>query len=165
MITSIIVAAGENNEIGKDNDLLWRLPNDLKFFKEKTLGHHVIMGKKTFLSIPNHKPLPKRTNIVVTSDESLSFDGCIMANSIEDAIRKAMDDDERFILGGATIYKQFLPLVDKVYLTRVHATFDDADTFFPHINFEEWKETERTRHEADEKHAYPYSFITLIRKK
>lgn len=165
MITSIIVAAGENNEIGKDNDLLWHLPKDLKFFKEKTLGHHVIMGKRTFLSLSGQKPLPKRTNIIVTSDESLSFEGCIMANSIEDAVCKSMDDDERFILGGSTIYKQFMPLADKIYITRVHATFNDADTFFPHINFDEWKEVGRTRHEADEKHAYPFSFITLVRKK
>jgi dihydrofolate reductase len=163
-MTSIIVAAGENNEIGKDNDLLWRLPNDLKFFKEKTLGHHVIMGKRTFESIPNQKPLPKRTNIVVTHDESLLYEGCVMANSIEDAVSKSMNDDERFILGGATIYRQFLSIADKIYLTRVHATFDDADTYFPNINFDEWKEVERTRHEPDEKHKYAYSFITLVKK-
>ncbi len=164
MITSIIVAAGENNEIGKDNGLLWRLPNDLKFFKEKTLGHHVIMGKKTFLSIPNHKPLPKRTNIVITSDKSLSFEGCVMANSIEDAMNKSIDDDERFIIGGATIYKQFFSIVDKIYLTRVHASFADADTFFPEINTNEWEEIERDMHEADEKHAFAYSFTTLKRR-
>ena len=158
---SIIVAIAENFAIGKNNDLLFYLPNDLKRFKKITSGHPVIMGKNTLLSLPKW-PLPNRTNIVITRNKSLNFDGCIMANSIDEAIKQISPDEEAFIMGGGEIYKQFYPLAGKLYLTVVHKNFE-ADTFFPKINYEEWEEFER-EDLYDEKNDFNYSYITLIRK-
>jgi len=160
---TIIVAAGENNAIGKDNDLIWHLSNDLKRFKELTNGHHIIMGRKTFESFP--KPLPNRTHIVITRQEKyIAPDGVIVVNNIADAIDAARKDSNPFIIGGGEIYKQAMPLIDRLEVTRVHAVFDDADTFFPEINSFTWKEVKRTRHEADEKHPHAFSFVTYLRK-
>ncbi|RCW94064.1 dihydrofolate reductase [Winogradskyella arenosi] len=160
---TIIVAEGEDNAIGKDNDLIWHLSDDLKRFKALTNGHHIIMGRKTFESFP--KPLPNRTHIVITRQKDYKAPvGVIIVNSLEDALDAARYDKQPFVIGGGEIYKQALPLVDKLEITRVHATFDNADTFFPQINLSQWKEVNRTRHEADEKHAYAFSFITYARQ-
>ena len=160
---TIIVAAGENNAIGKDNDLIWHLSDDLKRFKKLTNGHHIIMGRKTFESFP--KPLPNRTHIVITRQTDYKApDGVIIVNSLTDAIDAAKNDSNPFVIGGGEIYKQAMPLVDKIEITRVHSSFDDADTFFPEIDTTLWTETNRTTQDADEKHAHAFSFITYMRK-
>ncbi|MCT4628798.1 dihydrofolate reductase [Winogradskyella sp.] len=160
---TIIVAAGEDNAIGKDNDLIWHLSNDLKRFKKLTSGHHIIMGRKTFESFP--KPLPNRTHIVITRQKDYKApDGVIVVNNIEDAIDAARKDSQPFIIGGGEIYKQSINLADKLELTRVHASFDGADTFFPNVDINIWKEVSRTTHEADEDHNYAFSFITYLKK-
>src|ERR1700744_5083292 len=159
MIVSIIVAIGENNAIGKNNQLLWHLPADLKHFKNKTAGHTIIMGRKTFDSVG--KPLPKRRNIVVTRQD-ITIPGCEVVKSIEEGLALCEGEDEVFIGGGAEIYRQAMHLTDIIYLTIIHKNFD-ADTLFPEIDYKIWKETEREDHAADEKNPYPYSFITLKR--
>ncbi|MFP4847039.1 dihydrofolate reductase [Winogradskyella sp. PE311] len=160
---TIIVAAGEKNAIGKNNDLIWHLSDDLKRFKKLTNGHHIIMGRKTFESFP--KPLPNRIHIVITRQSDYKVpDGVIVVNNLEDALDAARNDSQPFIIGGGEIYKQSIDLVDKLEITRVHATFEGADTFFPEIDNSKWKEVDRTTHNADEKHAYAFSFITYLRK-
>lgn len=160
---TIIVAAGENNAIGKDNDLIWHLSDDLKRFKSLTNGHHIIMGRKTFESFP--KPLPNRTHVVITRQKDYNApDGVIVVNNLEDALDAARKDSQPFIIGGGEIYKQSMHLVDKLEITRVHATFDGADTFFPEIDTSKWKEISRTTHDADDKHAYAFSFVTYLKK-
>lgn len=160
---TIIVAAGEDNAIGKDNDLIWHLKDDLKHFKKLTSGHHIIMGRKTFESFP--KPLPNRTHIVITRQNNYKVpDGVIVVSNLEDALDAARNDNQPFIIGGGEIYKQSINLADKLELTRVHATFDGADTFFPDIDLNQWKEISRTTHDADEDHKYAFSFITYKRK-
>jgi dihydrofolate reductase len=134
---SIIVAIAENNAIGKNNDLLWHIPEDLKRFKKLTMGHSVIMGKRTYESLPR-RPLQNRINIVVTDDPKDNFDQCAMAFSIEEALNKSNPSDENFVIGGASIYRQFLPFSDRLYITRVNKSFE-ADVFFPEIDFSEWK--------------------------
>ncbi|WP_417291344.1 dihydrofolate reductase [Corallibacter sp.] len=159
---TIIVAAGEDNAIGKDNDLIWHLSNDLKRFKSLTNGHHIIMGRKTFESFP--KPLPNRTHIVITRQERYPApDGVIVVNNLEDALDAARLDKQPYIIGGGEIYKQAMSLADKIELTRVHGTFDGADTFFPVIDRTIWKETNSVFHDKDEKHQYSFSFITYER--
>lgn len=133
---SIIVAIAENWGIGKNNDLLWHIPEDLKRFKRITSGHPVIMGKRTYESLPR-RPLPNRRNIVITDIAGEQIEGCEMAYSIADAIAKCKQDEENFIIGGASVYRQFLPFSDRLYLTRVHKSFD-ADVFFPEIDFSQW---------------------------
>ncbi|AJR03242.1 dihydrofolate reductase [Siansivirga zeaxanthinifaciens] len=158
---SIIVAAAENNAIGKDNKLIWHLSDDLKHFKNLTNGHHIIMGRKTFESFP--KPLPNRTHIVITRQEDYSVpDGVIVVNNLTDAIDAAKKDSNPYIIGGGEIYKQALNIVDKIEITRVHSTFD-ADTFFPEIDKSIWKETSKTFHPKDEKNNFDFSFITYER--
>ncbi|ARV09382.1 dihydrofolate reductase [Winogradskyella sp. PC-19] len=160
---TIIVAAGENNAIGKDNDLIWHLSDDLKRFKQLTNGHHIIMGRKTFESFP--KPLPNRIHIVITRQEKYqATDGVIIVNSLADALDAARSDKNPFVIGGGEIYKQAMPLADKLEITRVHATFDDADTFFPEIDSNLWEEKSRITHDADEKHAHAFSFITYVKR-
>ena len=164
MIVSLIVAVSENGVIGKDNDLIWHLPKDMKFFKETTMGHHVIMGRKNFESIPHkYRPLPDRTNIVITRQSGYKAEGCVVVNSIEAAleISKNNGDIEPFIIGGGQIYKLALEanLVDKIYLTKVRHSFD-GDTFFPKLG-NEWEEIERIDCKSDEKHAHDYSFLTF----
>lgn len=133
---SIIVAIAENWGIGKNNDLLWHIPDDLKRFKRITSGHPVIMGKRTYESLPR-RPLPNRRNIVITDIPGEQIEGCEMAYSIADAIAKCNQDEENFIIGGASVYRQFLPFSDRLYLTRVHKSFE-ADVFFPEIDFSQW---------------------------
>jgi dihydrofolate reductase len=133
---SIIVAIAENYAIGKNNDLLWHIPEDLKRFKRLTTGHTVVMGKKTYESLPL-RPLPNRVNIVITDSPGDRFDHCVMAYSIEDALNKLDASVENFIIGGASVYRQFLPFTDRLYITWVQQLFD-GDVFFPEIDFSEW---------------------------
>ncbi len=154
---SLVVAAAENNAIGKNNQLLWHLPNDLKFFKNTTWAGVVIMGRKTFESV--NKPLPGRLNIVITSNPNWQFETVKTAKSLEQAIEIAMAENfkEIFVIGGGEIYKQSMHLANTIYLTRVHTSID-ADTFFPDFNKNDWQLVSRTDFSADEKHAYDYSF-------
>tara|TARA_B100000767_G_scaffold261008_1_gene272165 strand:+ start:519 stop:1025 length:507 start_codon:yes stop_codon:yes gene_type:complete len=164
MIVSLIVAVAKNGVIGKDNDLIWHLPNDMRFFKETTLGHHVIMGRKNFESIPHkYRPLPDRTNIIITRQSEYKAEGCILVNSVEDAIdiAKINGDTEPYIIGGGQIYKLALEsnLVDKIYLTKINHPFD-GDTFFPELG-STWKEVKRIDCKSDENHNHDYSFLTF----
>mgnify|MGYP006179118347 CR=1 FL=1 len=164
MKVSLIVAASKNGVIGKDKDLIWNLPKDMKFFKDTTLGHHVIMGRKNFESIPHkYSPLPNRINVIVTRQSDYTSEGCMIVHSLEEALAivKKNGDTEPFIIGGGQIYRIALEknLVDKIYLTKVHHSFD-GDTFFPKLGTE-WKEVGRIDYSADEKHAYDYSFLTF----
>lgn len=162
-IISIIAAVAENGAIGKNQKLLWYLPADLKRFKKLTTGHVVIMGRKTFESLPNG-PLPARKNVVLSSFPE-DFVNCFACDSMSDALDLCGQESEVFIIGGAQVYHQALRFADKIYLTRVHATFENADTFFPIVNWEEWNEVEHQDFPADEKNPIPYSFITYVRRK
>ena len=159
MTISIIVAISQNHAIGKDNKLLWHLPNDLKHFKTKTSGHTVIMGRKTYDSVG--KPLPNRRNIVITRQQ-LDIPGCEVVNSLNDALALCKTDEEIFIVGGAEIYRQAMSITNKIYLTIVHQNFD-GDTYFPEIEENIWAETEREDFQPDEKNKLAHSFITLER--
>jgi dihydrofolate reductase len=163
MTISLIVAAAENNAIGKNNQLLWHLPNDLKFFKNTTWGMPVIMGRKTFESV--NKPLPGRFNIVITRQANWKADSVIAATDLQDALQKAAETNcnEAFIIGGGEIYKQAYELADKIYLTRVH-TEVDGDTFFPALDENKWQLISNQDFAADEKHAFAYSFQTWVVK-
>ncbi|HKX86893.1 MAG TPA: dihydrofolate reductase [Flavobacterium sp.] len=157
MIT-LIAAAGENNELGKDNDLLWHLPDDFKRFKTLTTGHYIIMGRKTFESFP--KPLPNRTHIIITrSKEYDAPEGCIVVNSLEKAIAVSPKNETLFIIGGGEIYKQSIDHADCIELTRVHNSFE-ADTFFPEIDAEKWQLTQSDFHHKDERHQHAFTFET-----
>jgi dihydrofolate reductase len=160
---SIIVAIAENNAIGKENKLLWHISTDMKRFKQITAGHTVIMGKNTFFSLPK-RPLANRRNIVISDDPGDSFPGCEMAYSIREAIVKCETDRENFVIGGASVYRQFLPHAQKMYITRVHKTFD-ADTFFPEILSGEWEIIEEVKAMDDPQNDFAYSFVTYKRRK
>lgn len=160
---SIIAAIADNYAIGKSNNLPWHLPADLKHFKELTTGHTIVMGKRTFESLPNG-PLANRKNIVLTSIMSEGVnEGYFEADSLEDALELCENVDQVFIIGGATVYKQCIDKVDSMYITWVHSEFN-ADTYFPEINFEEWNEVSRVDHSADEKNQYAYSFCEYTKK-
>ena len=162
-MVSIIVATAENRVIGKDNTLIWHLPADMAYFKAKTSGHCVITGRKNYESIPEKfRPLPNRTNIVVTRQENYSAPGAIVVNSLENALSEAQKtgDKEIFIIGGAEIYSQSLRYADKIYLTRIHANFD-GDAFFPELPKEDWKLTESVQGLVDEKNKYAHDFVVL----
>ncbi len=161
MIT-MIAAAGENNELGKDNDLLWHLPDDFKRFKQLTTGHHIIMGRKTFETFP--KPLPNRIHIVITRNKSYKKEGAVVVHDMKEALKLAEKDEQPFIIGGGEIYKMGLPVTDKIELTRVQGTFEDADTFFPNFSEEEWELLSETKHGKDEKHNYSFNYQTWVRK-
>jgi dihydrofolate reductase len=159
---SIIVAIAQNNAIGKDNQLLWHIPEDLKRFKALTTGHTIVMGKRTFESLPI-RPLPNRRSVVITDIPGELINGCEMAYSIDDAISKMEEGRENFIIGGGMVYKQFMPLADKLYLTIVHKDFE-ADTFYTDIDYSEWKEIAREDVPAVESLGFDYSYITFERK-
>ncbi|KAA6430396.1 dihydrofolate reductase [Dyadobacter flavalbus] len=163
MTLSIIVAVSENGVIGKDNQLLWRLPDDLKRFKNLTLNHPIIMGRKTFESIG--KPLPGRTSIVVTRNPDFAYEGVTVTHSLEEAVQKAreMDANEAFIIGGGELYRQAQPISDTLYITEVK-TIIEGDTFFEIIKPSDWTETNRITHEADERHHFPFVFADYIRR-
>ncbi|MFL1011971.1 dihydrofolate reductase [Flavisericum labens] len=161
-ILTIIVAAAENNAIGKGNQLIWHLRDDLKRFKALTSGHHIIMGRKTFESFP--KPLPNRTHVVITRQSNYKAPkGVIVVNSLEDALDASKSDSQPFIIGGGQIYEQAMSSADKIELTRVHESFE-ADAFFPKVDDTVWKETANTFHKKDGDHDYEFSFITYERK-
>jgi len=160
-MVTIMAAIAANNALGKDNQLIWHLPADLKRFKKTTLNHAVIMGRKTYESLG--KPLSNRTNIIITRDKNYKAEGCVVVNSLKKALKIAAEVDENpFILGGAEIYKQAMPFTDKLDITFVHHQFD-ADVFFPEIDKTIWKETSRENFKADENNKYDYSFVTFER--
>lgn len=161
MIT-IIVAKSENNIIGNDNQLIWHLPNDLKHFKQLTSGHPIIMGRKTYESLG--KPLPNRTNVVITRNKDWNPEGILVMNSLQDAIEKSKEiDEEVYIIGGGNIYEQAMDWADALEATEVHQTFE-GDTKFPEIDLAIWEETSREDFEKDEKHEYDYSFVRYERR-
>ncbi|MEX0986654.1 MAG: dihydrofolate reductase [Bacteroidales bacterium] len=159
---SIIVAIAENNAIGKENRLLWHLSDDLKRFKKLTTGHTVIMGRNTYLSLPNGA-LPDRRNIVITDKPDETFDRCIMAYSMDEALELAGEKDECFIMGGGMVYGQMLPVAGKLYLTKVHKAFD-ADTFFPEIDYSEWNEVESEFVDEGGKNEFPHTYYLYERR-
>ncbi|MES2701810.1 MAG: dihydrofolate reductase [Bacteroidota bacterium] len=159
MVLSFIVAVSENNAIGKDNALPWRLPEDLKFFKRTTMGKPIIMGRKTYDSLG--KPLPGRLNIVLTTQTGIAFpEGVSVYNNIDAAVARLQDEstEEGFIIGGGKVFEETLSLADRLYVTRVHAVVPDADVFFPEIDHTHWKLVWEEAHKADEKHQYDYTF-------
>lgn len=160
MIT-MIAAAGENNELGRDNELVWHLPDDFKRFKQLTTGHHIIMGRKTFESFP--KLLPNRTHIVITRNKNYHQRGVIIVHSMEEALNQAGNDAQPFIIGGGEIYKIGLEFATKIELTRVHGTFD-ADAYFPEIPQATWKLISSEEHERDERHAYSFTYETWVKR-
>ena len=157
----MIAAAAENNALGKNNDLVWHLPDDFKRFKELTSGHYIVMGRKTFESFP--KLLPNRTHIIVTRQKNFQPEHCIVVDSIEKALEFVPENEDAFIIGGGEIYKQSLDYTDIIELTRVHSSFD-ADTFFPEINPDHWQLVEEEYHPKDEKHLVDFTYQTYIRK-
>ena len=162
MRISLIAALARNRVIGRDNQLPWRLSADLQHFKTLTMGKPLIMGRKTFESIG--KPLPGRTNIVLTRDREFLAQGCVVVHDIDQALQVAAEHDEVMIIGGANLYRQFLPRADRLYLTEVKAEVK-GDTWFPDLDIAGWTETERDSHQADEKNEYDYDFVILDRKR
>jgi dihydrofolate reductase len=159
---TLIAAVSENNALGKDNQLLWHLPEDFKRFKTLTSGHYIVMGRKTFESFP--KPLPNRTHIIITRQiDYQAPDGCVVVSSLEKAMELCPANEEAFVIGGGEIYQQSLDVVDKIDVTRVHTTID-ADTFFPEIDTNIWKLVFEEFHPKDEKHAFDFTFLTYVRR-
>lgn len=160
---NIVVAKASNNVIGAKNDLIWHLPNDLKHFKNLTSGHPIIMGRKTYESLG--RPLPNRTNIVITRDSNWTADGIVKENSLEKAIDTALKiDEDIYIIGGGNIYKQAMEFTDILFITEVHHEFD-GDTYFPEIDTDDWEEIKRENFKKDEKHPFAYSFVTYQKVK
>ena len=160
-LLTMIAAAAENNALGKNNDLIWHISNDLKRFKRLTSGHAIIMGRKTFESMP--KALPNRTNIVLTNKKDYQPEGALVVHSIEKALALVKEDPQPFIIGGGEIYRLFMHYFDRIELTRVHHSFE-ADVFFPEIDLNQWKEIAREKVDATEEQPYHYSYITFEKK-
>ena len=160
MIT-LIAAVAENNALGKDNQLVWHLPNDFKRFKTLTSGHYIIMGRKTFESFP--KPLPNRTHIIITRQKNYKYEGCLIASSLEKAIEMAPKKEDIYVIGGGEIYKQSIEIADKIEITRVHSSFE-ADTYFPEIDSDKWKLVFEEDHKKDEKHNFDFTFQTYLKR-
>ena len=160
MRLSIIAAMSANRVIGSNNDLPWRLPEDWKRFKSLTMGHHLIMGRKTFESIG--QPLPGRTTVVITRQTGYAPEGVLVAHSVEQALQMAAGDDEVFVAGGAQIYQQMLPRADRMYLTSIDAEFE-GDTYFPEFEESDWELISEEGYAQDEKNPYPYTFLTYER--
>ncbi|WP_395634215.1 dihydrofolate reductase [Flavobacterium sp.] len=160
MIT-VIAAVAENNALGKENQLLWHLPDDFKRFKTLTSGHYIIMGRKTFESFP--KPLPNRTHVIISRQANYQPEGCIVVNSLEQAIEACPKTEEVYIIGGGEIYRQSIAVADKLDLTKVHASFE-ADTLFPEIDLSQWQLVFEEHHPKDERHDYAFTFQTFTRK-
>lgn len=158
---SVIVAVAEDGAIGKDNGLLCRLPNDLKYFKSLTLGHTIIMGRNTFLSLPNGA-LPGRDNVVLSRSQ-VEYPSTKTYHSVDEVIEAVKEQEEVFFIGGAQVYAQVLKYADKLYITEIHTTFPDADAHFPELDKTEWREVSRQDNPADEKHCHPYSFVVYER--
>lgn len=157
----LIAAVAENNALGKDNQLVWHLPNDFKRFKTLTSGHYIIMGRKTFESFP--KPLPNRTHIIITRQKNYKYEGCFIASSLERAMEIVPKNEDVFVIGGGEIYKQSLEIADKIEITKVHATFE-ADTYFPEIDLDKWKLVFEEHHKKDEKHNFDFTFQTYLKR-
>lgn len=165
MIISLIAAISKNRVIGKNNDLPWHLPDDMKYFMQTTKGHHVIMGRKNYDSIPEKfRPLPNRTNIVVTRQEKYVAPNCIVVHSLEKGIEIARQhgEAELFIIGGSEIYNRSVAIADRLYLTEIHAHID-GDTYFPEFDKSQWKEESRKHHLSDERHKFPFDFVVYAR--
>jgi dihydrofolate reductase len=161
MVVSAIAALSQNKVIGRNNDLPWKLPDDMRFFMETTKGHHVIMGRKNYDSLRGKfKPLPDRTNIVITRQNDLHAPGCIILHDVKEGLLTANKSGERecFIIGGAEIYKLAMPHTNRLYLTEIQATIE-GDTFFPEFNKTDWAEISRKHHPADERHAFAFDFV------
>ena len=158
---SIIAAVSENNALGKNNDLVWHLPDDFKRFKQLTSGHYIVMGRKTFESFP--KPLPKRTHVIVTRQKNYTPEGCLVANTLLEAIQLCPKNEDTYIIGGGEIYKQSIAIADVLEITRVHHSFD-ADTFFPEIDLKIWQLTSEEFHPKDDKHNYSFTYQSYRRK-
>ncbi|HWB64585.1 MAG TPA: dihydrofolate reductase [Chitinophagales bacterium] len=168
MKISMVVAASENNAIGLKGKLLWHLPKDMQFFKDVTEGHYVLMGRKSWEALPpKFRPLPKRPNVVITRQPGYEATGATVVPTIEAGVELARQNAEQelMVIGGGEIYKQALPVTNKVYLTRVHHVFDEADAYFPELNEGEWEITSTIKHTADEKHRYSFDFLVYERKK
>ena len=163
MNIAIIVAIAEGNAIGKDQELLCHMPADLKRFKALTTGHTIIMGRKTFESLPH--ALPNRRNMVLSSQPNANFPGCEVCASLPEALALCAGEEEVFIIGGGQVYQQALALYDSLYITRIHHAFPDATTFFPELDAAQWEEIEREAHPADEKNPYPYTYVNYRRKR
>ena len=157
---SMLVAMDENRVIGKDGDLPWRLPNDLKFFKEVTTGHSILMGRKTYDSIG--RPLPNRRNLVITRNQGFSPEGVEVLHSLEEVKPLAAKEEEFFVIGGETLFKQLFSITDRIYLTLIHEKFD-GDTYFPDFPEEEWKIVSSTEGKTDENNIYPHTFLVYER--
>jgi len=157
----MIAAVAENNALGKNNELVWHLPNDFKRFKTLTTGHHIIMGRKTFESFP--KPLPNRTHIVISRQDKYQPEGCIVVRSIQEALEICPTNETSYIIGGGEIYNLGLPFTDKIEITKVHHSFE-ADAFFPEISLDDWEITTSQFNQKDEKHLYDYTYVTFCRK-
>lgn len=159
----MIAAAGENNALGKDNDLLWHLPDDFKRFKRLTTGHKIIMGRKTFESFP--KPLPNRTHIIITRDRAYrtNHPDCIVVHSLSEAVDLIGQEESSFVIGGGEIYELAMEITDVIELTRVHGSFE-ADTFFPEIDLSDWELVGEEYHPQDDRHAFSFSYLTYHRK-
>lgn len=167
MIISLIVAVAENGVIGRNNSLPWHLPKDMKFFRDTTFGHCVIMGRKNYDSIPpQYRPLAGRTNIIVTRQESFKAEGCVVVNSIEEGldIARKKNESEVFIIGGADIFRQTLDIGDKIYYTKIHHSFP-GDVYFPKLDEKKWKLISKKEVNADEKNKYPFAFCVYERVK
>jgi dihydrofolate reductase len=160
MIT-VIAAVAENNALGKENQLLWHLPDDFKRFKTLTSGHYIIMGRKTFESFP--KPLPNRTHVIISRQADYQPEGCMVVNSLEQAIEACPKTEEVFIIGGGEIYRQSIAVADKLDLTKVHASFE-ADTYFPEVDLSQWQLVFEEHHPKDERHDYAFTFQTFTRQ-
>ena len=163
---SMIAAMGSNRVIGKDNDIPWHLPDDFKFFKDTTIGHHVIMGRKNWESLPHSfQPLPGRPNIVITRQSDFIAEGGVVVDSLESAlaIAKKSGEEEAFIIGGGEIYRMGLDLADRIYLTEINGDFDGSVTF-PEFDQSKWEETSREHHAIDERHQYSFDFVVYSKK-
>ena len=165
MIVSAIAALSQNRVIGKNNDLPWKLPDDMKFFMESTKGHHVVMGRRNYDSLhEKYKPLPQRTNIVITRQQDFKAPGCVVMHAVEPALDLARKNGEKecFIIGGAEIYQLAMPYTTRLYMTEIDAVIE-GDTFFPEFDQSDWKEISRQHHPADQRHAYAFDIVIYDR--
>lgn len=166
MEIAMIAAVAENGVIGKDNDLAWSLPDDMKYFMNTTKGHYIVLGRKNYDSLPpKFRPLPNRTNVVITRQSDLQLEGAHIVNTLEEAFEfcKKNNQEKIFVIGGGQIYKLALPYADTLYITEVHHSFD-GDTYFPEFDKNEWMEVSREPHGMDERHLYPFDFVVYKRK-
>jgi dihydrofolate reductase len=162
----MIAARAQNGAIGKNNEMIWHLPDDLKYFKDQTRHHHILMGRKNFDSLgEGYQPLPQRVNVVITRNKNWQHDGVKVFHDLESGVRFASDNNEEelFIIGGGEIYTLGLPIADKLYITEVEANFPDAEAYFPEIDLSQWKETSRINHPKDEKHQLDYDYVIYER--